>query len=1034
MDNTTSHICIYSYNSRGSNENKLEFIKDIIEIPQRNIPIFCLQEHFLLRNNVYKLSKAFKNYAVLAKPAYKNFKVQDKGRPMGGLATIIPKGWRKNTTILKSQSWRIQPLLIKVNMKSFLVLNSYFPTDPRTMGGENIELENVLAELSTIISSTNFDSLYLVGDLNCNFLRNSSHVECVKTFMNDCNMYSLWRDFPVDFTHVFENENRCFSNTIDHILTLSRSSDEVVDAGVLHLVENMSDHEPIYVVIKVKQEPAEVDEIPRVEAKPKPIWKKASPDQKLEFNDILFRKLSSMNIPEELTKCSNVHCDDASHKKAIDSYIEELLANVNESGFETLPISKPSVNKRKEDTIKSTAGWKDYVEPFQDKARFWFAVWKSAGKPMNTELHKVMKMTKNRYHYQVRKCQRIENFIKNRKIVENCLDTDTDLFAEIKRQRANFNEDDVTIDGSSGRDIPNKFADVYKELFNRCNDEEKIKDMKNDIEGRIDQSDLREIDKINSTVIKEALDKIKSNKSDPLFDFSSDFLKNAPELLHEHLAIVIKAFVTHAHVTANLLIATLVPIVKDKLADLCDSKNYRSIAISSLILKLLDWIILLNYGHLLRNNDSQFGFQKHSNTSLCSWMVYETIDQYLRNGSTVYGCLLDCTKAFDTVEHSKLFQKLLDSNVPPIIVRLLICIYRNQTANVRWKDGISDEFFIKNGVRQGAVISPIFFSFYMDNLFDLLKNSGSGCVLSNYYSGCFGYADDLFFVCPSRGGLQEMLDIAQKYVQEHNIGFSTHPEPAKSKTKGIIFSRKPLKFAPTPLRLNGDPLPWVEKAKYLGNTVNNIPDGLCSDVKQKRAAYIERNVELNLEFPSAHPEVKCRINRIYNTSYPGSVLYDMTSDSVNQLVNSWSVSVRHMWGLPMQAHRYLIEQLAGEHAQAMILSRYVKFLQNVQKSPKLAAQFMLQKVYKNVNTITGRNIRYIQDKVGHNHDLLKVNTSWLKNKIKFCEIDEGDKWRVGLIKEVVDIKQNKLEIKPNDEDSFLSRDQLQDIIDFVSTS
>ena len=136
----------------------------------------------------------------------------------------------------------------------------------------------------------------------------------------------------------------------------------------------------------------------------------------------------------------------------------------------------------------------------------------------------------------------------------------------------------------------------------------------------------------------------------------------------------------------------------------------------------------------------------------------------------------------------------------------------------------------------------------------------------------------------------------------------------------------------------------------------------------------------------------------------------------------------------MQAHRYLIEQLAGEHAQAMILSRYVKFLQNVQKSPKLAAQFMLQKVYKNVNTITGRNIRYIQDKVGHNHDLLKVNTSWLKNKIKFCEIDEGDKWRVGLIKEVVDIKQNKLEIKPNDEDSFLSRDQLQDIIDFVSTS
>ena len=79
---------------------------------------------------------------------------------------------------------------------------------------------------------------------------------------------------------------------------------------------------------------------------------------------------------------------------------------------------------------------------------------------------------------------------------------------------------------------------------------------------------------------------------------------------------------------------------------------------------------------------------------------------------------------------------------------------------------------------------------------------------------------------------------------------------------------------------------------------------------------------------------------------------------------------------------------------------------------------MLQKVYNNVNTITGRNIRYIKDKIGHQYDLLTVNTSWLKKNIKFCEIGEGDKWRAGLIKEIVDSKQTKLEITPNDEDSF----------------
>ena len=322
----------------------------------------------------------------------------------------------------------------------------------------------------------------------------------------------------------------------------------------------------------------------------------------------------------------------------------------------------------------------------------------------------------------------------------------------------------------------------------------------------------------------------------------------------------------------------------------------------------MDWVIFLNYGHLLKNNDFQFGFQKLSFTSLCSWMVYETIDQYLRHGSTVYGCLLDCTKAFDTVEHSRLFQKLLDSGVPPIIIRLLICIYRNQAANVQWKGMVSEDFLIRNGVRQGAVISPIFFSFYMDNLFDRLKNSGSGCVVSNYYAGCFGYADDLIFLCPSRSGLQEMLEIAQNYVNEHNISFSTHPEPAKSKTKGIIFSRTPMKFTPDPLVLDGNPLPWIEHANYLGNVITSIPDGWSKDARQKRAQYIEKNVEIIQEFPSAHPEVKCKINRIYNSSFPGAMLYDLSSDSVTHLVNSWSVSVRHMWGLPLQAHRYLITQ------------------------------------------------------------------------------------------------------------------------------
>ena len=606
-----------------------------------------------------------------------------------------------------------------------------------------------------------------------------------------------------------------------------------------------------------------------------------------------------------------------------------------------------------------------------------------------------------------------------------------DLFAEIRRQRSNDNQEDVTIDGAVGKDIPNKFSEIYSELFNREDDENDVLHISGEIERNINADAQKELDKINSEKVKEAIGKIKPNKSDPIFDFSSDFLKHAPEVLFEHLALVLKSFLVHGHVTEMLLLATLVPIVKDKLADLCSSANYRSIAISSLILKLLDWVILLNYSHLLKCDDFQFGFQELSSTSLCSWVVYETIDQYIRNGSIVYGCLLDCTKAFDTIKHSILFLKLLEAKVPPIVVRLLINIYRKQMANVRWKSRVSEKFPIRNGVRQGAIASPILFCFYMDNLFSTLKSSGSGCRIGQYYAGVHGYADDLLLLCPSRSGLQEMLDIAYKYATNHRISFSTNVIPSKSKTKGIIFSDKSLRFSPVPIKLNGIPLPWVEQSKYLGNRMTSRMDGFSSDIREKRAQFITRNCELNQEFILAHP-VKCKINAIYNSSFPGSVLWDLSCDNAKMIVNSWSVAVRHMWDLPFNSHRYLIEELSGMHAQTMLICRFINFVQSIKKSPKQAVQFLYQKVKSNVETVTGKNIRYVIEKSGV-EDIEDMKTNGLKKTLKFCESPSEHGWKVQFIKEIVDVKQKVLFLNQESDMMFKDAD-LDYLIEFLSTN
>ena len=118
-------------------------------------------------------------------------------------------------------------------------------------------------------------------------------------------------------------------------------------------------------------------------------------------------------------------------------------------------------------------------------------------------------------------------------------------------------------------------------------------------------------------------------------------------------------------------------------------------------------------------------------------------------------------------------------------------------------------------------------------------------------------------------------------------------------------------------------------------------------------------------------------------------------------MNSWSVSTRHMWDVPRDIHRHMVEELGGQHAQSMLIVRYVKFLQSMKKSSKLAVQFLLEKVANDLRTVTGRNIRYILEKTEYRKDIFKVKVGWLKKNLNFCEIPENEKWRVNFVEEIV---------------------------------
>ena len=135
-------------------------------------------------------------------------------------------------------------------------------------------------------------------------------------------------------------------------------------------------------------------------------------------------------------------------------------------------------------------------------------------------------------------------------------------------------------------------------------------------------------------------------------------------------------------------------------------------------------------------------------------------------------------------------------------------------------------FSINNGVKQGAVLSPILYCIYIDDIFKTLRR-GNGCWVNNYYIGIVGYADDLLLLAPSIDSLHDMVKTCEQYADSHNLEFSTSSEIKKCKTKCMAFTKKNKTLRR--IKLNGKELPWVDSSKHLGAKLTNASNGLAQD-------------------------------------------------------------------------------------------------------------------------------------------------------------------------------------------------------------
>ena len=830
-------------------------------------------------------------FHIIINPAVKNN--LDRGRPKGGMFIAVPDCIKSQITDVSPGHWRLQAVVISSGDSKTLLINTYFPCDSGRQAGGNIEeVIELIDAIKKTVEESGCQSLIWCGDINTDFRRNTGQVDLVSDAIKELQLQKLWDTFEVDFTRVCnQNGENITSSIIDHFFCSLGLSLAVKDAGAIHLPDNRSDHSPVYCVLSNLNIKSDVSD-PAIQ-KPRPSWKASSQEEKSMYKTCLEEHLSGIAVPLPLVACNNVKCTNPEHHDMVDKLAIEVLEAVQTSAESNLKFPSTGNGKSKASIVP---GWKTTVKPFRDTAYFWHQVWVSCKKPINTQVHNIMKRTRNIYHYQFNKCKRAEDKIRKNKLLDACLnqgEDGVDLFKEIKSVVASF------IDGVNAN-IPEHFRNIYSQLYNSVDDAEDMARVSNEVEGKINMFSLRDVEKVTPELIKTATKKLRAGKSDPVYIFSSDCIKVDSDMLAELLAIIIKGYLIHGHVTSYLLLATLVPIIKDKLGCINSSKNYRSIAISSLILKLLDWIIILLFGDKLQLHDLQFAYQPGISGNMCTYAVLETVDYFLRNGSEVFLCTMDMTKAFDMTKHSLLFSKMLHAGLSAIFVRLLIFVYINQFANVRWNGQLSSSFSMHNGVRQGAILSAIAYCFYCQELFTLLERNRSGCWINGTYMGLLGYSDDNVCLAPSLKALQDMLKICEDFANSHNLKFSTHPDPIKCKTKTVAFLKK---SRPLPnLLLCGNPLPWTKKFEHLGIDIEDQINGCEHDMVIKNAKYVSKNIELNQEFSFAHPSTKLKINKIYNSHYFGSPLWNLFGPGAERIESCYKKSVKVILDLPCNPH------------------------------------------------------------------------------------------------------------------------------------
>ena len=307
---------------------------------------------------------------------------------------------------------------------------------------------------------------------------------------------------------------------------------------------------------------------------------------------------------------------------------------------------------------------------------------------------------------------------------------------------------------------------------------------------------------ISEREVNRALNGLKIGKAMGIDQCSNEMFKFGNcDILVLILRCLFNNMVNFGIVPTDFNLSLLKPIPKK--GSLSSPADYRPISVSTTLATLFETVLLEKMDVIQEFHRNQFGYKRFTSCKNAHFVVNETLNYYKCGRSNCHVVSLDATKAFDKLWRAGLFYKLIN-RVKPEFWRILYLYYASSTIIV-YVDGIfSERFSTSEGVKQGGILSPFLFNFFIDELLSMCNDSNLGAILGKNTVCAIAYCDDLILLSPITSQMNQLLKMCSDYAEMWKIEFN----PRKSVSLSIGKCEK--------FRLNGTSICEVSGFIYLG--------------------------------------------------------------------------------------------------------------------------------------------------------------------------------------------------------------------------